>query len=349
MSWIGEELGVGVKCLDITIDISSESSLKAGAASVLKQIRPSWDSTEWKVFTDGITNKLIGGWNKDKQDTVLVRVYGIGTEAIIDRRCELENMRRLDGIGAGSRLYAVFNNGIAYQFIHGDIITQQTVKDRSVFPLIASMMAKVHSIDIGEKPSGLWGRMEKFIELAPSSSQLPKHKTQIDNELMTRDQFTAEYHMLKDLLDNCSSPIVFCHNDALLANIVLQKDRVVFIDMEYGGPAPAAFDVANHFAEFVGCDGELDYLTLFPSREFQLDWIRIYLTEYNRLAGETAPTDGQVEEMYDLVQKFVLCTHLLWINWCLIQCLNSNIEFDFIGYAAQRLREYRRIKALLNL
>ena len=98
---------------------------------------------------------------------VVCRVYGIGTEAIIDRRCELENMRRyigiltslliesppiiciiffscfsigkqceanrrLDGIGAGSRLYAVFNNGIAYQFIHGDIITQQTVKETHI-------------------------------------------------------------------------------------------------------------------------------------------------------------------------------------------------------------------------
>ena len=31
--------------------------------------------------------------------------------------------------------------------------------------------------------------------------------------------------------------------------------KVVFIDLEYGAPAPAAFDIANHFAEHVGADG----------------------------------------------------------------------------------------------
>jgi Choline/ethanolamine kinase len=32
--------------------------------------------------------------------------------------------------------------------------------------------------------------------------------------------------------------------------------QVVFIDLEYGGPTPAAFDIANHMCEFVGCEGK---------------------------------------------------------------------------------------------
>ena len=59
--------------------------------------------------------------------------------------------------------------------------------------------------------------------------------------------------------------------------------QVVFIDMEYAGPAPAAFDIANHFVEHVGADGMLDYRKWLPSKEFQVDWIREYLTEFNRL------------------------------------------------------------------
>ena len=60
--------------------------------------------------------------------------------------------------------------------------------------------------------------------------------------------------------------MVFCHNDALLANIVVKKktEEVIFIDMEYGGPSYAAFDIANHFVEFVGCEGELDYDRWLP-------------------------------------------------------------------------------------
>ncbi len=53
--------------------------------------------------------------------------------------------------------------------------------------------------------------------------------------------------------------------------------------MEYAGPAPAAFDIANHFVEHVGADGVLDYRKRLPSKEFQVDWIREYLTEFNRL------------------------------------------------------------------
>ena len=63
----------------------------------------------WKV------NKLMGAWNGDKrEDSVLVRVYGLGTEKIIYRRVEVENMVM------GSKLFATFTNGICYQFLHGD-------------------------------------------------------------------------------------------------------------------------------------------------------------------------------------------------------------------------------------
>ena len=67
--------------------------------------------------------------------------------------------------------------------------------------------------------------------------------------------------------------MVFCHNDVLLANVVIQEDNVNFIDLEYD----AAYDIANHFVEFVGCEGELDYLKWLPGRDWQMDWIREYM------------------------------------------------------------------------
>lgn len=38
-------------------------------------------------------------------------------------------MRKLDAINAGSKLYAIFNNGIAYEFIHGSTLTKESVKE----------------------------------------------------------------------------------------------------------------------------------------------------------------------------------------------------------------------------
>jgi len=46
------------------------------------------------VFTDGITNKLVGCYlEENKKDMVLVRVYGNKTELLVDRVAEIENMQ----------------------------------------------------------------------------------------------------------------------------------------------------------------------------------------------------------------------------------------------------------------
>ena len=115
-----------VKHIDLTIDMSTVESLKEGAVAVLAVIRPDWNPKEiqFKIFTDGITNKLVGTWCGDKNDTVLVRVYGIGTEIIIDRDAEKKNMKMVQKIGCGSELYAEFNNGISYEYLHGDTLPQ---------------------------------------------------------------------------------------------------------------------------------------------------------------------------------------------------------------------------------
>ena len=111
-----------VSKLDITIDIASDASLVAGAKEVVTHLRPKWREVKWKTFTDGITNKLIGGWEEGrKEDMVLVRVYGQGTDMIIDREGEMKNMARMQGIGLGGKLYAAFNNGICYQFLTGEV------------------------------------------------------------------------------------------------------------------------------------------------------------------------------------------------------------------------------------
>ena len=48
---------------------------------------------------------------------------------------------------------------------------------------------------------------------------------------------------LRERLGDAKSPIVFCHNDAMPANMVLKADETVaLIDLEYGGPNHAAYD-----------------------------------------------------------------------------------------------------------
>ena len=137
----------------------------------------------------------------------------------------------------------------------------------------------------------------------------------------------------KDLEDNLMrkaerDDVVFCHNDALLANVVIQEGNVInFIDLEYGAPNFAAFDIANHFVEFVGCDGVLDYEKWLPGKSWRLDWVREYLTERSRkgMVGKgdagcgNAVEEEKVEALQARVELFMLPAHLLWAVWAVIQ------------------------------
>jgi len=329
--------------LELEVSLESEAELKVGALEVLKRVRPAWDQTKivWRTFTDGITNKLVGGWlETKKEDTVLVRVYGEGTEKIIDRQAEVNNMLKLQTIGCGSQVYATFNNGLCYEFIHGEILSQTMLEDPLVYGEVARTMARMHSVPLEDLEPGLWHRMEKFISLAN-----PTCRPRLVTEFLTKEQMRAEMAGLRKMLDSCTSPVVFCHNDALLGNIVVkrEKDRPVkvsYIDMEYGGANYAAYDIANHFVEFVGCEGQLDYERWFPSKAYQRDWVRQYL-------GDREGAEEMVETTLDWVEKFVLAAHLLWSAWAVIQAENSSIDFDFEDYAIQRIVEFKRWKKCL--
>lgn len=149
-----------------------------------------------------------------------------------------------------------------------------------------------------------------------------------------RKEFDFLYGELKKL----DSPIVFAHNDLLLGNVIYtaEQERVTFIDYEYADYNYQAFDIGNHFTEFPGID-EVDF-ALYPSREFQLRWLEVYLDAY---LGRP-PTEKERERLYVQVNQFALASHFLWLVWGLIQAEYSSIDFDFIVFASNRYKEYMK-------
>jgi len=53
---------------------------------------------------------------------------------------------------------------------------------------------------------------------------------------------------------------------------------------------------------------------------------------------------SKVEELRDLVEKFSPLSNLLWGIWSLIQAKYSDIDFDYINYAMQRLTQYKKCR-----
>nr|CAD7202208.1 unnamed protein product [Timema douglasi] len=353
-----------------------EDKLVEGSQLVLSAIRPAWSkdkikfkitysqSIQVQVFTDGITNKLVGCFHSDyPDDVVLVRVYGQKTDMLIDRTSEIRNIQFLHKAGLAPRLWATFRNGLAYEYVPGDILSVDMCKDPAIFPLIATMMARIHRLDCGPdvpRVPSLWKKAKQFMAIMPIHFDNPEKQASItsnnkaehlfprrlENLVPCRDRLDQEYLLLQSHLSAEGSPVVFSHNDLLLANVIYNADRntVTFIDYEYANYNYQAFDIGNHFAEFAGVT-EVDY-SRYPNPEFQRDWLRVYLETFNEPTVLNGPgysskvTNDDIDRLYVQVNKFSLASHFFWGIWGLIQAEHSAIDFDFLGYSAIRFKEY---------
>lgn len=78
--------------------------------------------------------------------------------------------------GYAPKLFATFENGMVYGYVHGEVLNIHTCRDVSVYPLVASMLAKMHKLHYEEnfqKVPIVWNKCERFIELIPDTYSDP--------------------------------------------------------------------------------------------------------------------------------------------------------------------------------
>lgn len=78
-------------------------------------------------------------------------------------------------------------------------------------------------------------------------------------------------------------------------------ELVSFIDYEYAVAAPAAYDLANHFAEWAGYD--LDYARI-PTQSVRRGFIQEYIKSYCHHTGLEDDQEELVEKLYNDVDRF---------------------------------------------
>ena len=144
---------------------------------------------------------------------------------------------------------------------------------------------------------------------------------------------------------------MFAHCDLLSGNVIVQPQPsgatesnatpvVSFIDYEYASPSPAAFDIANHFAEWGGFDCDHD---LLPTREQRSDFIREYIQSYFAHLNnkpDVLDEESEASKLFAEVDVFRGLPGFYWGIWALIQSTISQIDFDYASYAEVRLGEY---------
>jgi len=146
------------------------------------------------------------------------RIHGEKTELFINRETEIRNVQTLSDLGIAAKLYGTFRNGIAYEFIPGEVLTSETVSKPDIYPLVANAMATMHkAIPYDSQEPCLWKKLQDFLELSPDDfPDDPVKHQRYKSQVMSKMQRKKEIQMLEGLLKNSNSPVVFCHNDALL-------------------------------------------------------------------------------------------------------------------------------------
>ncbi len=122
--------------------VLTENNLKEKVYEIGAQIKEHWTSKEITIkhLSGGTTNSLCAchlstmPWNNN--DTILFRIYGLHTEEFISRTDEVTNMVAMKKIGLGPQIYGQFANGICYELLSGEILSQADAADDHIFPMV---------------------------------------------------------------------------------------------------------------------------------------------------------------------------------------------------------------------
>ena len=292
--------------------------------SNLSTLYPHLPEAGWSIIktTKGLTNLLfLCTHSYDIDARLMYRIYGKGTERIIDRDHELSVLDFLSKVGLAAPILGKFSDSLVYGYVDGVSLDHLLI--RTYWKEISAFLGVFH---------------RKSTDAIPKRSPILIEMINRWISHLSRDAefFSTKVSEMESFLSKQNWPIVFCHNDLLSENILLSKsktttDAIHFIDFEYGGYNYAAFDIGNHLCEYIGTAVDT---TLLPSRSFISDFISTY----------TAHSSVIVD--VDQVLYFMKISNLVWAVWAMLQGQHSFITFDYYEYSRKRIDLYDRFDDL---
>ncbi|XP_022991265.1 probable choline kinase 2 [Cucurbita maxima] len=316
------------------------------AREILQSLATKWgdeiDSSALQMIPlkGAMTNEVFQiKWPTKKEDVsrkVLVRIYGEGVDVFLNREDEIRTFEFISKQGQGPRLLGRFSTGRIEEFIRARTLSAVDLLDSEISSLIAIKMKEFHNLDIpGPKNVCLWNRLRNWLTAAKKISPPEEAKA------FRLDSMEEEISALeKDLFDDHQT-IGFCHNDVQYGNIMLDEETrsITIIDYEYANYNPIAFDIANHF-----CEMTADYHTDTPhvlvhTKYPGLEERKRFLQQYLSASGRQ-PSDAELMQLVQDVEKYTLASHLVWGLWGIISEHVNDIDFDYIKYARQRFERY---------
>jgi len=170
--------------------------------------------------------------------------------------------------------------------------------------------------------------------------------------------------------------IVFSHNDLLAGNILVNKDNlhVILIDYEYADPNFRGFDIGNMFKEsiFDYTHPEAPYFKVvedyFPKEEELREFLQYYIAFQDMTDAEQKENFDKFIADYDLLREHiqkkykekelekritklfnevkigVMLSHYYWMNWGIKKAKVHECDFDYITFSHTKFSHYKKLK-----
>lgn len=260
-----ESLYLNNPALTAPASVNLEGEATPALKMVTRSIVTSWTHVADKVInvsalTGGITNLLYlleltpEAAKSVEPSKIIVRLFGKGTEELIDRSTENIVFATLSRLRVGPTFFGLFTNGRIEGYINGKPLEPPQMADTRILPRVAVAVAKLHAqeisgIDDGTITFSLWPKIHKFFELAATVSfhnipskaialaelNLPRMKEEMlsfENDIKSQVQKlqngegngVGSYGQWTKAGKMFALGKGFCHNDLLAGNILLDKE-----------------------------------------------------------------------------------------------------------------------------
>lgn len=258
----------------------------------------------------GITNRNLAVTTPARK--YVVRISGKNSSLLnIDRRSEFENSKIAAAMSIGAPVYEFRPDlGILIiGFVQGRTYGSEDISQN--IGRVAQSVKQLHSSPKFDRDFNMFDVQKSYLKVVQ------------DRELHLPEEYleyAEKFQAVRTALNSKPVPLVACNNDLLPANFIDGGDRLWLIDYEYAGNNDPAFELGNIWSEAMLADSKLEELV-------------------NAYYGEGHPEALNRAWLQAAVARYG------WTLWGSIQASISTIDFDFIGWGAER---FEKAKAAFN-
>jgi len=265
----------------------------------------------FEVLGGGITNhnakvELDG-------ETYVLRVAGKDTDLLgIDRRVELEATKAAAALDIGPEVvdFVEPEGWLVTRFLEGTIPDPERMREPDMLARVAKALRVFHH------GPPIRGRFDSFRVVEEYRDTALARGGELPAAFEGAHDIATRIERLRG--DPAAMP---CHNDLLNANFLDDGDRLRIVDWEYAGMGDVFFDLANF---------SINHELGPPERQ---EFLRAY-------SGDLRREDARALELMRFMSDFREAM------WGVVQTAVSELDFDFVGYAADHFERLERTAAV---